>query len=81
MKCGCVPLSGGRSLPNNACQAPAAAKIGVTLLFSGSSLLPAPLIFYIRISTCLGGAMARRPAVTSGLNRVPSESPAPNLRH
>lgn len=37
-KSGCVPLNGGRSSPNNACQAPAAVKIGVTLLFSGSLL-------------------------------------------
>jgi len=36
MKHGHVPLNGGHGLSNNACQAPAAVKIGVTLLFSGS---------------------------------------------
>jgi hypothetical protein len=40
-----MPLYGDHDLPNNTCQAPAAVKIGVTLLFSESSLLPAPLSF------------------------------------
>jgi len=42
---GYMPLNSDRDLPNNACQAPAAVKIGVTLLFSESSPLPAPLHF------------------------------------
>jgi len=33
-KGGYVPLNGDHDLPNNACQAPAAVKIGITLLFS-----------------------------------------------
>ncbi len=36
MEWGCMRLNTGHGLPNNAYQAPAVVKIGVTLLFSGS---------------------------------------------
>jgi hypothetical protein len=47
-------LYAGDNLPNNACQAPAAVKIGVTLLFSESSLLSAPLYFQQACITATG---------------------------